>query len=353
MTQFTTGQITRRMFVRTIFVCIAAGLVLAGNVRAENPHIRHFRLGPLLGLNIDAEFNTTGIFNVGGNDPGPAGVPGVDHFYDDGFVRVDETGNANGLTSFWGYDNAGQYDAAADTLTFRGSSGYATSGASTGENAPYLGLDLAYGATITRWRRTFVSWELGFSFLPIEIKSSDSLPGIFRRAVHQFDVGGITLPAPPYSGDPSGIGPLISDVATALPDEVTTGTVSGSRSLEVMLYNLRLGPHFHWDVGRRFGLEAGVGVALGVVNGRLAANETLMFPDGSTSSNAGSFWDTSVVYGGYANAIFLFHLEQNADLFVAAQYMSLGEAEFAADGRSAVLNLDQGLYFSFGFNWYF
>ena len=353
MTSSTCLQPTRKGPLRLPLLSTVLALAIVSPAVAENPRIRHFRLGPLIGMNIDAEFDTSGIFTAGGSDPGPAGVPGVNHVYDDGFVRVDDTGNASGLTSFWGYDNASQYDANANTLTFRGSSAYATTGSSSAEDSPYLGVDLAYGGTITRWRRTFVSWELGLSFLPIDIKASDSLPGIFRRAVHQFDTGGIVMPSAPYAGDSSGTGPLISDTATALPDEITPGTVSGSRSLEVMLYNLRLGPHFHWDIGRRFGLEAGLGFALGVVNGRLASNETLLFPDGSTSSNSSSFWDTSMVYGGYVNGIFLFNLEKNADLFIAGQYMSLGNADFSSGGRSAELKLNQGLYFSFGFNWYF
>lgn len=38
------------------------------------------------------------------------GLPtgGVDHDYDDGYVRVDSSGNAGGLTWFWGYQNQSQ-----------------------------------------------------------------------------------------------------------------------------------------------------------------------------------------------------------------------------------------------------
>jgi hypothetical protein len=48
--------------------------------------------------------------------PGPA-RGGVDHFYDDGYVRVDATGNAGGQTWFWGYDTASQVQ--GDTIIFR------------------------------------------------------------------------------------------------------------------------------------------------------------------------------------------------------------------------------------------
>ena len=74
---------------------------------------RHFRVGTLLGLNISADFKTRGAFNISGNQT----ASGI---YDDGYVRVDNTGNAGGYTSFWGYNNASQYNAAAQTLTMHG-----------------------------------------------------------------------------------------------------------------------------------------------------------------------------------------------------------------------------------------
>ena len=87
---------------------------------------RHFRLGALVGVNIDAEFKMSGQFSVSGSQPGTPGQPGVDHIYDDGYVRVDETGNAQGLTSYWGYNNASQYDPVAQTLTFHSASSFTT-----------------------------------------------------------------------------------------------------------------------------------------------------------------------------------------------------------------------------------
>jgi len=41
-------------------------------------------------------------------DPGPATGGGIDRCYDDGFVRVDVSGNAGGYTWYWGYQNSSQ-----------------------------------------------------------------------------------------------------------------------------------------------------------------------------------------------------------------------------------------------------
>jgi hypothetical protein len=78
---------------------------------------RHFRVGALIGLNIKANFNSRGTFAVTGNNP----AKGI---YDDGYVRPDpQTGN-DGLTSFWGYNNASQYNAAAQTLQMHATNSY-------------------------------------------------------------------------------------------------------------------------------------------------------------------------------------------------------------------------------------
>src|SRR5687768_240800 len=83
-------------------------LLLAWPARAqEGGWMRHFRIGGSVGLNISGDFKTSGQLPVSGSSPGPL-APRADHFYDDGFVRVDNTGNAQGLTSFWGYDRADQ-----------------------------------------------------------------------------------------------------------------------------------------------------------------------------------------------------------------------------------------------------
>lgn len=45
---------------------------------------------------------------LGQSDPGPASGGSVDRLYDDGFVRVDATGNPGGYTWFWGFEDASQ-----------------------------------------------------------------------------------------------------------------------------------------------------------------------------------------------------------------------------------------------------
>ncbi|MEI8197467.1 MAG: hypothetical protein WCI73_16345, partial [Phycisphaerae bacterium] len=55
-------------------------------------------------FNMKARFGSTADTLPRANDPGAAAA-GTDHTYDDGYNRVDSSGNAGGLTTDWGYQN--------------------------------------------------------------------------------------------------------------------------------------------------------------------------------------------------------------------------------------------------------
>src|SRR5439155_26993787 len=177
--------------------------LLAGSATAADDWTRNFRIGMTLGLNVHADFKMGGTFALSGKDPGPMGVSGANHEFDDGYVRVDETGNAQGLTSYWGYQNVSQYDAGAQTLTFHTATSLCTTGTSVQrDDTPYIGFDMAYGGHITRWGRARVGWEFGVGILPISIKDTRNLPATFENANSTFDVpAGVT---PPGINDNSG-----------------------------------------------------------------------------------------------------------------------------------------------------
>jgi hypothetical protein len=63
-----------------------------------------------------------------------------------------------------------------------------------------------------------------------------------------------------------------------------------------------------------------------------------------------------VVFGGNVNATLLYHTEDKArpvDLYISAQYMPLGSADFSQGGRDARLDLSGQIYISAGVNWPF
>lgn len=315
---------------------------------------RNFRAGMQLAFNVHGEFSMGGLIAANSGDPGPVGVPGANHFYDDGYVRVDNTGNAGGYTSFWGYSDASQYDATRDRLVYRNTRGFSVDEQTIEESAgTSLGFELAYGGRIYDWQRVRLGWEVAYGRMPLEIEDSQALPATFARVVHAYDVGGIALPTAPYQGGSSGLGPVLRDIAQAETPEISRGTLTGTRSIDVALHSLRLGPTVFWRFQRRWALTGSLGPVVGLVNGGYQFNETFLFDNGTTASNSGSDDGLEVVFGGYVSATVLYRVIWNADLYLSAQFMSLGDVDYQSGGRQARLDLGATVMTSIGISWPF
>src|ERR1035437_8149694 len=91
-----------RIILSTTLVLAATPFAMRGEDSTDDPN--RFFFGPRFGMNFKADFQN----NV---NPGPeAGA--ANHTYNDGYVLVDSSGNAGGLTWNWGYQNASQYNPA-------------------------------------------------------------------------------------------------------------------------------------------------------------------------------------------------------------------------------------------------
>jgi hypothetical protein len=307
---------------------------------------RHFRIGALVGMNISASFNRSGsAFGISGNDP-------ANGIFDDGYVRTDQTGNAGGYTSYWGYNSASQYNAANNTLAMHAATAFSTSGSANADGGAFPGFEMAYGDNLWYWKHARVGWELGLGLLPIDISESSSMPATVTQTTFTFNTGGIVVPTAPYQGGPSGTGPVISTAYTSSTNTIPNGNIAGSQSLDVMLYTMRLGPSFYWDLTEHIGMSLGAGPAIGIVSGDYKYDETIT-AGGINARNTGRIGGTDAVFGGYVNAAVMYHVVDSGDIYVGAQYMPMEGATISGGGRAGRLNLGGQLCFSIGINWPF
>jgi len=347
------GVAQRRVGLATFAACMLAGVAGQAQSEYDPGWTKNFRVGAISGFNIKGDFKVSGQFPMGGNNPGPVGVGGADHVYDDGYVRVDETGNAQGYTSFWGYESAAQYDAGSQQLFMHSTTSYTGQGSGSGDNDFSLGAELAYGGVINHWGRSRLGWEFGFGWLPFEVSNNSPFAALVNRDTYAFDTGGIILPGAPYSGGSSGLGPTIHDVATLVGSDVVPGVVQGSQSLDVDLFLFRLGPTFFYDVSPYVGFMVSAGPAAALVSQTYHYNESIAFTDGTTASNRGSFSDSEFVYGGYISVMGTYHVEAGGDLYLGLHYMPLSDASISQSGRAGSLDFSGQFLISAGINWTF
>jgi hypothetical protein len=305
----------------------------------------HFRIGALVGMNISANFSERGNLNISGNNSAPGN-------FADGYVLPDQSGDTK-YTSYWGYNNnANQYNPVGGSdglgsLTMLSSTSFSAKSSSKDDGGPFPGFDMAYGDNLWYWKHARVGWELGFGMLPMTIKDNSSMSVAVNQSSYTFNTEGIVVPQTPqggYQGGPSGQGPIISLSPSETPtSQPTAGIVTGTRQLDLMLYTVRFGPSFYWDLTDDFGMSLGAGPAIGIVSGNYQYNETIT-AGGVSVGNSGEFGKTGLTFGGYVNGTVLYHVISDADLYLSA---------FSSGGRQAQLNLGGQVYVSIGVNWAF
>ena len=97
---------------------------------------RHFHIGAIVGLNISANFTTSGLFNINGNNAAAGN-------YDDGYVHPGNFtfGNTT-YTPAWGYNNPNQYNPTGGkngtgSLDMTSTTSYTTSNSSQQDGRPF------------------------------------------------------------------------------------------------------------------------------------------------------------------------------------------------------------------------
>ena len=311
---------------------------------------RNFRIGMSLGLNIKAKFTTTGSYQITSNPSGDNGFT-----FDNGYVLKDVSGSTDGQTWNWGYLKSDQFNAEEGALHFQSTSSYDIQGVNsrTASDNPYLGFDLAYGWAVARWGQAKVGVEFGLGIMPIVISDNRNMLATLHGTDYSVQVpGGVILPEGPYNGSFQGPGATISSQATPASEPSTIdGEISGSRTLDVTLYNLRLGPTLFWELSPRVGVGVSAGGAFGVVSGDYKFAER---PAGSQGAFAtGKFGQTDVVFGGYASGIATYRIEDHGDLYLGLQFMSMTDSTFRQGGREGKLGLGAAFYITAGVNWPF
>jgi hypothetical protein len=91
---------------------------------------------------------------------------------------------------------------------------------------------------------------------------------------------------------------------------------------------------------------------VGLVSGAYKYDEVIT-ANNVSAHNSGNIDGTDFVYGGYVNAMVMYHAVENGDIYAGIQFMPMSNATISGSGREGRLNLGGQVHFSIGVNWPF
>ena len=226
-----------------------------GVVAADPAAFRwHLEAGPSLWLKTRVTFGA----NAGAD---PSAAPKSDRFYDDGFNRVDASGNLGdgsfgplaSRTGYFGFSNDSQVDLKAGTLALRrvrlAGGDYLVATPETEQPAWHAALrvSLHRGAPVGR------DWgvELGVDTVKLHAASEGPLPAALRLLTDTYALGGVVPQRAPYSGRFTSI-PGDQRIGDTPARSVSTvaGTLAGTRDFVARSTALQFGPWLEFGQAR-------------------------------------------------------------------------------------------------------
>jgi hypothetical protein len=332
-------------------LAVTAPFSLHGADDSETDNPNRFSFGPRFGFNFKADFHLRAI--AAPNNPGPAAA-GADHNYQDGYVLVDSSGNAGGLTWNWGYQNSSQV--VGDTMQFHSAQAQSPSlpADSSSSDNPQYGLELTYQRVLGHLPFGSSShWglEFGFGYTDIDLRDDRNATGFTTVTTDAYQLNGVLPPGAGYNGTFQGPGALLGDTPTRSTASYMTSQTSQQR-LSGQLYTIRLGPFAEWNLTSKLSLAASVGLTLAPASLDYDYLETIMSSSG-TSVSGGHSSKTSLLYGPYVGGMLRYDFTKNWGVFMGAQFQSLTAWEQSSGIHTARLDAGATVYVTVGACWRF
>lgn len=341
----------RIVLYTALSLTVATPLLMQGADAPEGAN--RFNLGARFGMNFKSAFGNSAVVPVPVFSAPGAAVAGVNHTYDDGYVLVDGSGNAGGMTWNWGYQNGSQV--VGDAVQFHSlqSVSPVLPARTDAANDPQFGAELTYQRVIgpigesSRW-----GFEAGFGYTALDLHDRrSSANGLSTLTTDTYQLNGVIPPFPGYAGTFAGPGPLLGD----FPGRVTTTTIdsmSSNHELSGHLFTIRLGPFAEVNLTSKLSLAASVGITLAPAIVDYDFNETATI-NGVTTGTSGHSSKTALLYGPYVSTTLRYAFTPNWGMYVGAQFQSLNSMEQTIGTRSGRLDASATFYATIGAIWSF
>ncbi len=311
---------------------LASALPSAGAEDSLWPDTDRIGLSYRVGINISARFKNLG-------SPALSLAPSLNGVsYSDGFVGMDSSGNAGGLTSNWGYQQPSQVVDNHQYLLLQSSRAGAV-GLGV-DSSPCHGLELSYNHEFARFKRVRLGVEAAFNWVDLSAKQAAPGDAVFTLDAYPL---GYAPPQAPFTGTPNAgpFDPLLGVTAGQLPALI-------SSDLTASLYGFRLGPYLDIPLGKRMLVTASTGLALTLVDGLYEDTLSYTTPGGSRVDIRSRASSLSPVFGGYASLQGMLKIQEHIHAFMGIQYQGSDQCRISAGGREAQIDFRKSLYTTAG-----
>jgi len=327
-------------------------LPLETNPVAKNRLSLSYRLG----LNITADFRRLGGFSPA-NDPGPDSGAAENRNYDNGYNRVDITGNNHPLapntTWYWGYQGSSAIQ--GQNLVLESVSSPANAVSKNNDDGVNHGFELSYQREFVRKEKWRGGLEAAFGFTTLSINDSHVLHNEVSVIQDTFTLpeGVESIPGYPdgYAGTYEGPGTVIDsslNPGQRVRSVVSSATtITGTRELDANIYLIRLGPYAEFPITEKFAAFLSGGLSLAIGDTQFTYTETVDY-NGTRAVRADSGSQLDVLVGGYIGGGLSYAFNEKWGVFAGAQFQTAGRSINKVGGKESVLDMGETVVVTVG-----
>lgn len=324
--------------------------VISGPPAGASPWRFGAAYAPIFGL----ETRFSGLGLTGRAFPLQPIAPGTDYNYDNGYVRVDSSGNLGGQTWNWGYRDASQVSGNTVAMSLT-SSNASASAREADEIAQGIDLSAYYRVGGMTLGGREGSWGLrgGLHYGRVDIGNSSSLSSPTTIITDTFTLApGAAMPPAPHNGSFSAPNALLGDTPTRTVSS-GTGQVDGSRDLDVHLATLSLGAYLELPVTDAFSLTLEGGLNAALADGSYDFSSSTTIAGLGTFNSSGSDSGTKILPGLYLGVSGIYQINESWGVQLAGRYQYLDSFTLEDNGSQAELDFGSAFILSAGVTYRF
>jgi hypothetical protein len=314
-----------------------------------------------LGLNITADFRRLGGFSPA-TDPGPDSGATENRNYDNGYNRVDISGNNHpgfpDTTWNWGFQGGGSVQ--GDSIVLQSVSSPSDAVSKNNDDGVNHGFEISYQREFLRKEKWRGGLEAAFGFTKLTISDSRVLHNQVNVITDTYAVpGGVeAIPGYPfgpndsYAGTFEGPGALLDsslDPGQRVRSVVSSATtITGTRELDANIYLIRLGPYLEVPVTEKFAVFFNAGLSLAIGDTTFSYNETVDYSGGTRATRSDSGSQLDLLVGFYAGGGLSYQFNDKWGAFAGAQFQTAGRSINEAGGKQSVLDMGETIVVTVG-----